>query len=94
MSLSTVINGRSSNHRALIQACSPHRILVESDYHPVEHCAERTWEMVLVVAEIKGWTVETTWIQDLRVEDWGAVRRLERNWQEFREGNHVNPDSF
>lgn len=91
MSLSTVINGRSSNLRALIEACSPSRILVESDYHPVEQCAERTWEMVLTVAEIKGWAVETTWIEDLRVEDWGIVRRLKRNWQEFQKGNHINP---
>ncbi|KAF8560110.1 Metallo-dependent hydrolase [Imleria badia] len=90
MSLSTVINGRSSNHRALIEACSPSRVLVESDYHPVEQCAERTWEMVLVVAEIKGWAVETTWVEDLRVEDWGVVRRLERNWQEFQKGNHAH----
>lgn len=90
MSLSTVINGRSSNHRALIEACSPSRILVESDYHSVEHCTELTWEMVLIVAEIKGWAVETTWIGDLRKEDWGAVWRLKRNWQEFREGNHIN----
>ena len=89
MSLSTVINGRSSSHRTLIEACSPGRILVESDYHPVEQCAERTWEMVLTVAEIKGWSVETTWIEDLRAEDWGAVRRLKRNWQEFQKGNHV-----
>ncbi|KAF8140524.1 hypothetical protein EV363DRAFT_354286 [Boletus edulis] len=92
MSLSTVINGRSPNHRALIEACSPSRILVESDYHPVERCAERTWEMMLTVAEIKGWAVETTWTEDLRAEDWGAVRRLKRNWQEFQKGNHeVNP---
>lgn len=90
MSLSTVINGRSLNHRALIEACSPSRILVESDYHPVEQCAKRTWEMVLVVAEIKGWDVETTWVDDLRMEDWGVVRRLERNWREFQKGNHVN----
>lgn len=91
MSLSTVINGRSSNHRTLIEACSPSRILVESDYHPVQQCAERTWEMVLTVAEKKGWAIETTWIEDLRVEDWGAVRRLKRNWQEFQEGNHFKP---
>ncbi|KAG6380944.1 hypothetical protein JVT61DRAFT_5337 [Boletus reticuloceps] len=92
MSLSTVINGRSPNHRTLIEACSPSRILVESDYHPVERCTERTWEMVLTVAEIKGWAVETTWTEDLRAEDWDAVRRLERNWQEFRKGNHeANP---
>ncbi|KAG9314127.1 hypothetical protein JVU11DRAFT_4912 [Chiua virens] len=88
MSLSTAINGRSPNLRALIDACSSSRILAESDYQSIEECAERTWEMVLTIAEIKGWTVETTWIEDSRTEDWGVVRRLERNWQEFQMGNH------
>ena len=83
-----MINGRSPNLGALIKACSPSRILVESDYHPVEGCAERTWEMVLTIAEVKGWVVETTWIENLSTENWGAVRRLQRNWKEFREGNH------
>ncbi|KAF9225542.1 Metallo-dependent hydrolase [Gyrodon lividus] len=91
MSLSTVINGRSPNHRALIAACSPHRILVESDYHPVDQCAERTWDMVLAVAEIKGWSVETTWMEVVSEEDWGVVRRLENNWKEFQNGNHTSP---
>lgn len=94
MSLSTVINGRSSNHRALIEVCSPSRILVESDYHPVEQCAERTWEMVLIVAEIKGWAVETRWVEEWRMEDWGAVRRLKRNWQEFQRGFRDHVDSL
>ncbi|KAI0294927.1 TatD DNase family Scn1 [Russula brevipes] len=33
LSLSTAINGRSPGHIALIRACAPTRILVESDYH-------------------------------------------------------------
>ncbi|KAG6335473.1 hypothetical protein ID866_3623 [Astraeus odoratus] len=90
MSLSTAINGRSPNHKALISVCSPHRILVESDYNSVGECAQRTWDMVLVVAAIKGWSVETTWEDDDMPEEvWGVVRRLESNWLEFRAGNHA-----
>ncbi|KAI6047873.1 hypothetical protein EDC04DRAFT_30655 [Pisolithus marmoratus] len=90
LSLSTAINGRSSKHRALIAACSPHRILVESDYHAIEECTKRTWDMVLTVAEVKGWSVEATWVDhDIREEEWGVVRRLENNWHEFRLGNHT-----
>ncbi|KAH7886043.1 hypothetical protein F5I97DRAFT_1195195 [Phlebopus sp. FC_14] len=88
MSLSTVINGRSPNHRALIAACSPRRILVESDYHPVEGCTARTWDILLTIAEIRGWPVESTWEDVPREEDWGAVRRLEKNWKEFCDGHH------
>jgi len=50
-----------------------------------------SWEIVLTVAEIKGWAIETTWVEDLIVEHWGTVRRLKRNWQEFQKGNHVDP---
>ncbi|KIJ22014.1 hypothetical protein PAXINDRAFT_173990 [Paxillus involutus ATCC 200175] len=88
MSLSTAINGRSPSHRSLITACSPHRILVESDYHLVDQCAKRTWDMVLIVAEVKGWSVETIWTEDVSEGDWGVVRRLEKNWKEFQNGNH------
>ncbi|KIJ66209.1 hypothetical protein HYDPIDRAFT_166516 [Hydnomerulius pinastri MD-312] len=91
ISLSTVINSRSPNHRALIVACSPRRILVESDYHPVEECTARTWDMLLTVAEVKGWSVESTWVDEVDEEDWGVVRRLENNWKEFQNGNHSSP---
>ncbi|KAI5997974.1 hypothetical protein EDD15DRAFT_277857 [Pisolithus albus] len=90
MSLSTAINGRSPSHRALIAACSPRRILVESDYHAIEECTKRTWDMVLTVAEVKGWSVETTWVDDdVREEEWGVVRHLKNNWDEFQLGNHT-----
>ncbi|KAH7923253.1 Metallo-dependent hydrolase [Leucogyrophana mollusca] len=91
LSLSTAINSRSENHRALIAACSPHRILIESDFHCVDECTERTWAMLLTVAEIKGWEVETTWRDDLEEHQWGAVRRLEHNWRVFEKGNHIIP---
>lgn len=94
MSLSTTINGRSPGHRALIAACSPRRILVESDYHAIEECTKRTWDMVLTVAEVKGWSVETTWVDDdTREEEWGVVRHLKNNWDEFQLGNHTSLQS-
>ncbi|THV07458.1 Metallo-dependent hydrolase [Dendrothele bispora CBS 962.96] len=88
LSLSTAINSRSSNHRSLIDACSPDRILVESDYHTVDMCAERTWDMVQIVAEVKGWKIETEWTEETDESKWGVVRRLESNWKRFRNGNH------
>jgi len=45
--------------------------------------------MVQTVAEIKGWAIETAWIENLEEDDWGVVRRLERNWQRFQKGDHV-----
>jgi len=91
LSLSTAINSRSPNHRALIAACSPSRILVESDYHDIDHCAQRTWEMVLTIAEVKGWRVEESWDYDENggeEDTWGVVRRLEKNWIAFKRGGH------
>ena len=89
LSLSTVINGRSSNHISLIKACAPNRILVESDYNTVDMCAERTWDMVQVVAKVKGWKVENEWTEEEGNEsDWGVIRRLESNWKRFQGGNH------
>ncbi|KAF8346953.1 TatD DNase family Scn1 [Amanita rubescens] len=86
LSLSVVINGRNSNLKRLIAACAPDRILVESDYDNAEMTTPMTWEMLLIVAEIKGWKVEEEWGQDLNPV--GAVRRLEENWKRFKEGNH------
>lgn len=96
LSLSTAINSRSPNHQALISACSPSRILVESDYHDINHCTQRTWEMVLTVAEVKGWYVEEKWHynENSGEEDtWGVVRRLEENWNAFKRGGHRSQDT-
>ncbi|KAK0466350.1 TatD DNase family Scn1 [Desarmillaria tabescens] len=93
LSLSTVINGRSSNHISLIQACSPNRILVESDFHDVDMCTQRTWDIVLTVARTKGWPVEEVWVDEVDPEKWGVVRRLEENWRCFSAGNHQAPES-
>ncbi|TFK19986.1 hypothetical protein FA15DRAFT_697207 [Coprinopsis marcescibilis] len=93
LSLSSVINGRSSSLRKLIEICGPDRILVESDYNRVECCTEKTVEMVYLVADVKGWAVEKEWVESLSDEERGAVRRLEDNWKRFRRGRHKVPES-
>ena len=64
LSLSTAINSRSANHRALIAACAPSRLLVESDFCNVRFCTTRTWDMVRIVAEVKGWRIEQDWEEE------------------------------
>ncbi|KAF8971729.1 TatD DNase family Scn1 [Flammula alnicola] len=96
LSLSTVINHKHGNHRALIAACSPNRILVESDYNDIDMCMSQTWDMVKIVADVKGWPIETEWIDDTHLESeekWGVVRRLERNWLRFKNGHHPVPQT-
>lgn len=66
--------------------CSPGRLLAESDFNDIDHCAQRTWDMVKIIAEVKGWTLETEWNQDVEEKEWGTVRRLERNWLAFKTG--------
>ncbi|KAH8099826.1 TatD DNase family Scn1 [Cristinia sonorae] len=91
LSLSTVINSRSPAHKSLIAACSPSRILAESDYNDIRRCTSQTWDMVKAIADIKRWTVEETW-EDTPPEnkdEWGVVRRLEENWNVFQKGGHT-----
>ncbi|PSR71090.1 hypothetical protein PHLCEN_2v13059 [Hermanssonia centrifuga] len=88
LSLSTVINSRSPAHRGLIAACSPNRILVESDYNDAIHVTGQTWDMLQTIAEVKGWTVEESWVLEQDAAKWGAVRRLEENWKVFQAGRH------
>lgn len=92
LSLSKVINSRSPNHKALIAACAPDRILVESDYNTVDRCTEMTWDMVQTVAEVKGWRVEHSWDygEDDGEATWGVVKRLEENWKVFKKGGHTS----
>ncbi|TFK41833.1 hypothetical protein BDQ12DRAFT_677235 [Crucibulum laeve] len=82
LSLSTVINSRHANHRALIACCSPERILVESDYNDVEMVTGKTWEILCTIADIKGWPIEEDW-EEVGTAAMGAVHRLEKNWQRF-----------
>ena len=84
LSLSNVINSRHPDHRALLAACASNRILVESDYHDIDMCTEQTWIMLQTIADVKGWSIEDTWIDNLEKEKWGTVRKLEENWQRFR----------
>jgi len=83
MSLSTTINGRSNNLDALIAACSPDRILIESDIDDIDRCTERCIEILNIVARVKGWSIEEEWVDELTNEEWGVVRRVEANWKAF-----------
>ncbi|KAI8981135.1 hypothetical protein BD414DRAFT_549232 [Trametes punicea] len=98
LSLSTAINARSPAHKALIAACAPDRILVESDLHDVRRAAPYTWHMLRAIAAVKGWHVEDTWEDNedgtaaaaaLPETRWGVVRRLEENWRLFERGGHI-----
>ena len=83
-----MINARSPAHKEFIAAAPPDRILVESDFHDVRYSAPYTWDMLLAVAEVKGWRVEDAWDADAPEDQWGAVRRLEENWKAFERGGH------
>jgi hypothetical protein len=91
LSLSTVINNRHAKHRALIAECSPNRLLVESDYNDIDMCTRQTWDMIRIIAEVKGWDIETEWVDILEEKKWGVVRRLEQNWWRFERGHHPMP---
>ncbi|KAI0308270.1 hypothetical protein B0F90DRAFT_148312 [Multifurca ochricompacta] len=98
LSLSTAINGCSPNPIALIRACSPTRLLVESDYSDVREAPTRTWDMACIVAETRDWPIEDSWERErerslaaLDESQWGVVRRLEVNWHRFIKGGHVAP---
>jgi len=90
MSFSTVINLRNPNMRELIAACSEDRILAESDYNDIDFVTSQTWDMVKLIAEIRDWPIETEWLNEDKLQDseWGVVRRLERNWKVFKNGDH------
>ncbi|KAJ6520106.1 hypothetical protein C8R45DRAFT_808738, partial [Mycena sanguinolenta] len=83
MSLSTTINGRSKKLDALIAACSPDRLLIESDIDNIDHCTERCVEILDLVARVKGWSIEEVWVDELDKNEWGVVRRIETNWKAF-----------
>ena len=87
LSLSTAINSRSPAHTTLIRACSPDRILAESDFHNIAYSAPYTWDMVCRIADARGWGVESS-AEEVINSDEGVVRRLEDNWRRFVEGGH------
>ncbi|KZO96423.1 Metallo-dependent hydrolase [Calocera viscosa TUFC12733] len=85
LSLSIAINGKHGGLRALIAAASHDRLLVESDYYDITFCTENTWEVLNLIAEVKGWRIEEAWEEVVQGEP-GAVRRIEENWNTFRSG--------
>ncbi|KXN88839.1 Cut9-interacting protein scn1 [Leucoagaricus sp. SymC.cos] len=93
ISLSTVVNGRSSGYKALIATCADDRILAESDYDSIDMSTSQTWDMVKTIAEIKEWKIETSWADDLEEKEWGVVHHLKRNWERFCAGNHTPPST-
>ncbi|KAI5836020.1 hypothetical protein K523DRAFT_410945 [Schizophyllum commune Tattone D] len=42
----------------LILSAHPSRLLAESDWHDVGESGQRTWEMLNIIARVKGWDVE------------------------------------
>lgn len=88
-----MINSRSPAHRDLIAACLDDRILAESDYNNPGSLEEQTWDMVHRIADVKGWTVESEWLEEVPGEEWGVVRRLEHNWAAFSAGGHPKSKS-
>jgi hypothetical protein len=89
LSLSVGINARSDNHILLIQNCAEERLLAESDWNQVCYCTPQTWKILEIIANLRGWPLETSWDTDAPSEEqWGVVRRLERNWKRFEMGNH------
>jgi hypothetical protein len=86
--------------------CSPDRILTESDFYDIPRCTAQTWDMVKIIAEVKGWRLESSWdypadgdgpgdteVAKEAQESWGIVKRLEQNWFRFRDGNHPLPQT-
>lgn len=90
MSFSTVINLAHPNLRELIATCSSDRILAESDYNDIDMVTSQTWDMVRLIADVRGWPLDNECVDDLLLEEknWGVVRRLESNWNKFKAGNH------
>lgn len=90
MSFSTVINLKHNNLRELIATCPDDRILVESDYNDIDFVTSQTWDMIKLIAQVREWPIESEWLDDTKIQDseWGIVRRLEKNWEVFKHGNH------
>jgi len=93
LSLSTAINGSIPNFTALVIECSPTRLLAESDWPDARDSPARTWDMVCMIAEIRGWPIEDTWEDSIPLDEaqWGVTRRLESNWHAFVKGGHATP---
>lgn len=49
---------------------------------------QMTWEMLSIIAEVKGWQLEQEWDKDQDPGKVGAVKQLEGNWTRFKKGDH------
>jgi len=70
-SFSTIVNSRSPKLNTLIATIPEDRLLVESDFNQADQLDQRVWDMVKLVAEVKGWSEERT------------VEVMESNWRRF-----------
>ncbi|CAE6422680.1 unnamed protein product [Rhizoctonia solani] len=96
LSLSTAINIRQNSNTVLglIQSCDPTRLMVESDFPYISDTTQRTWDILCLIARERGWRLEEEWdypetgVQTggKHEETWGAVKRIESNWNAFRRG--------
>ncbi|KEP55483.1 TatD family hydrolase [Rhizoctonia solani 123E] len=96
LSLSTAINIRPNSTAVLqlIQSCDPTRLMVESDFPYISDTTQRTWDMLCLVARERGWRIEEEWdyqetteqAEGKHEETWGAVKRMESNWNTFSKG--------
>ncbi|CAE6459799.1 unnamed protein product [Rhizoctonia solani] len=96
LSLSTAINIRPNSTAVLqlIRSCDSTRLMVESDFPHISDTTQRTWDILCLVARERGWRVEEEWdypetteqTEGKHEETWGAVKRIESNWNAFRKG--------
>jgi Tat protein secretion system quality control protein TatD with DNase activity len=63
-SFSTTINSRSPRLKDNIRAVRDERLLVESDWNSLDGHLDRLSEIVNIVADAKGWDLETTWARE------------------------------
>jgi hypothetical protein len=68
--------------------------MVESDFPYLSDTTQRTWDILCLIARERGWRLEEEWdypeiepqYDGKHAETWGAVRRMEANWNAFRRG--------
>ena len=81
---STPINHRHSNHRDILAASDPNRILPESDWHSAEGLASRVWQATRLIGEIH--------VNPDEDPDAFGTRQLEANWKRFVRNRAVAGD--
>lgn len=65
---------------------------MESDYAIVTQTAQRSWDILEIIANIRGWRIEQSPEEVVQEppagEEPGAVRRFMLNWEAFTKGDH------